>query len=444
MAGDEKLICASAALVEGKAGVRFALASRGGEEKGFAVRHGGQACAFVNSCPHIGTELDWQPGEFFEESGLYLVCSTHGALFEPRTGFCVAGPCLWSLGSSTLEVREHERWPGISVERQAMTDAGPPQWERAVLEKVALKALDEQRRARQWSALFKLLWFIFAFLVLAAWLGWVGRPGKGTLDPSSSGKHTALVELEGVIAADGRHFGRQDQQGVAARVQGQRHAGRRASHQQPRRQSRAIGRHQRRDAPPSHQVSGYAALRGGAGPVCLGRLLRRRGRGQDLRGQGEPRGLHRRDHLELRLHGRHGQAGRRASRIHRGQQQGHARPLRTRESGAARAHPEDARRDPPAVHQHGAPGARQAPEGNARDVLRPHLDGRKERGARARGRVRKPRLRGARGDQGREGGRLHGARLVHRAAFRSPRHALRPRRSPGPLADTASRPATVH
>ena len=58
-----------------------------------------------------------------------------------------------------------------------------PQWERAVLEKVALKALEEQRRARQWSALFKLLWFIFAFLVLAAWLGWVGRPSKGALDP---------------------------------------------------------------------------------------------------------------------------------------------------------------------------------------------------------------------------------------------------------------------
>jgi nitrite reductase/ring-hydroxylating ferredoxin subunit len=38
-------------------------------------------------------ELDWQPGEFFEDSGLYLVCSTHGAIFEPSTGLCVAGPC---------------------------------------------------------------------------------------------------------------------------------------------------------------------------------------------------------------------------------------------------------------------------------------------------------------------------------------------------------------
>ena len=33
-----------------------------------------------------------------------------------------------------------------------MTDPGPPVWERAALEKVALQAIQEQRRARQWSA----------------------------------------------------------------------------------------------------------------------------------------------------------------------------------------------------------------------------------------------------------------------------------------------------
>ena len=83
-----------------------------------------------------------------------------------------------------------------------MTDAGPPQWERAVLERIALKAIDEQRRARQWGALFKLLWFLFAFLLFAAWMGWVGRPDKDSV--ASSGKHTALVELEGIIAPGGK------------------------------------------------------------------------------------------------------------------------------------------------------------------------------------------------------------------------------------------------
>jgi len=106
MADDARLICPSGALAEGARGVRFTLLAQGGEEKGFAVRHGGAVCAFVNRCPHMGTELDWQPGEFFEESGLYLVCSTHGAIFEPSTGFCVAGPCR---GASLEPVQVRER-----------------------------------------------------------------------------------------------------------------------------------------------------------------------------------------------------------------------------------------------------------------------------------------------------------------------------------------------
>lgn len=82
-----------------------------------------------------------------------------------------------------------------------MSDPNPPLWERAVLERVALKAIEEQRRARQWSALFKLLWFIFAFLVLSAWLGWIGRPDREVV---TAGRHTALVDLEGVIAPEGK------------------------------------------------------------------------------------------------------------------------------------------------------------------------------------------------------------------------------------------------
>ena len=93
MADDERLICASDALAEHGPGVRFPLRTWNGEEKGFVVRHGGRACAYVNQCPHAGTELDWQPGEFFDIAGVYLVCATHGALFEPGSGLCVAGPC---------------------------------------------------------------------------------------------------------------------------------------------------------------------------------------------------------------------------------------------------------------------------------------------------------------------------------------------------------------
>ena len=80
-----------------------------------------------------------------------------------------------------------------------MTDPAPPNWERAVLEKLALKALEEQRRARQWGALFRLLWFTLAFLIVAAWLGWIGR---GDRDSVSAGRHTALVDLKGVIGLE--------------------------------------------------------------------------------------------------------------------------------------------------------------------------------------------------------------------------------------------------
>jgi nitrite reductase/ring-hydroxylating ferredoxin subunit len=94
MADGPRLICASAELAEGGSGVRFELEPGAHfTPGGFAVRAFGSVRAYVNRCPHAGSELDWSPGEFFDDSGLYLVCSTHGALFEPGSGRCVAGPC---------------------------------------------------------------------------------------------------------------------------------------------------------------------------------------------------------------------------------------------------------------------------------------------------------------------------------------------------------------
>ena len=86
-----------------------------------------------------------------------------------------------------------------------MTDPNQPNWERTVLEKVALKAIDEQRRARQWGVLFKLLWFTFAFLVLAALLGWIGRPDieggytGGNRYPTFDFDDPALASVERIL-----------------------------------------------------------------------------------------------------------------------------------------------------------------------------------------------------------------------------------------------------
>ncbi|MBI5920142.1 MAG: S49 family peptidase [Betaproteobacteria bacterium] len=74
-----------------------------------------------------------------------------------------------------------------------------PNWERNILEKIALEGLVEQRRARRWGIFFKLLGFAYLTLLLVMVLDW-----GGSTDKLGDGvKHTALVQLTGVIQAKG-------------------------------------------------------------------------------------------------------------------------------------------------------------------------------------------------------------------------------------------------
>ncbi len=93
MAEAERLICPRQTLADGGLAKRFALEVGGRTLPAFVVAYHGEVFGYVNSCPHRGTELDWQAGEVFDDAGLYLVCATHGALFEPDSGRCVGGPC---------------------------------------------------------------------------------------------------------------------------------------------------------------------------------------------------------------------------------------------------------------------------------------------------------------------------------------------------------------
>lgn len=86
-------ICLSSELDDGGQGVRFQVVADGEVQPAFVVRHGGQARAYVNRCRHIGLELDIARGRFFDNRGEHLICATHGALYDPLTGACVAGPC---------------------------------------------------------------------------------------------------------------------------------------------------------------------------------------------------------------------------------------------------------------------------------------------------------------------------------------------------------------
>jgi nitrite reductase/ring-hydroxylating ferredoxin subunit len=89
----EQVICRSDALEEGGGGVRFTVLHGGREVPAFVVRYSGAAHAYENRCAHVPVQLDWEPGVFFDHSGLHLVCATHGATYEPETGRCIAGPC---------------------------------------------------------------------------------------------------------------------------------------------------------------------------------------------------------------------------------------------------------------------------------------------------------------------------------------------------------------
>ena len=66
------------------------------------------------------------------------------------------------------------------------------QWERGLLEKLATEALKEQKRARRWGIFWKVLTFAYITVVIVLAIDWKGGDSKG-------GKHTALVEISGII-----------------------------------------------------------------------------------------------------------------------------------------------------------------------------------------------------------------------------------------------------
>ncbi len=53
-------------------------------------------------------ELDWLEGAFFDADRQLLMCSTHGALYDPATGYCVGGACVGHGGLRALDVVEQD------------------------------------------------------------------------------------------------------------------------------------------------------------------------------------------------------------------------------------------------------------------------------------------------------------------------------------------------
>lgn len=93
-------------------------------------------------------------------------------------------------GSASSEFASNNQKSGASMKEENSD------WERDVINRLAFASLNEQRRTRRWGIFFKSLMFVYLFAILfylpSEW-------DSGTITP---GKHTALVDIEGVIAAN--------------------------------------------------------------------------------------------------------------------------------------------------------------------------------------------------------------------------------------------------
>jgi len=86
-------LCASAELEESGLGHVFDVLLWGSRARAFALRFEGRVVAYMNRCAHVPTEMDWQPGQFLDLDRRFILCQVHGAVYEPTTGRCIAGPC---------------------------------------------------------------------------------------------------------------------------------------------------------------------------------------------------------------------------------------------------------------------------------------------------------------------------------------------------------------
>lgn len=106
VAPQPQALCSTRMLRDGGLAVPFDVNYAGQTCRAFAICFEGQFYAYLNRCTHVAMELDWQPNRFFDTSGQWLLCASHGAAYEPTTGACRGGPCRGGLISIALTVHQ--------------------------------------------------------------------------------------------------------------------------------------------------------------------------------------------------------------------------------------------------------------------------------------------------------------------------------------------------
>lgn len=86
-------LCRSDELADKGDAFVFDVLYRGEPATAFVLRFEGQVRAYLNRCAHVAAEMDWQPGKFLDSDREFILCSIHGASYDPRNGRCAGGPC---------------------------------------------------------------------------------------------------------------------------------------------------------------------------------------------------------------------------------------------------------------------------------------------------------------------------------------------------------------
>jgi nitrite reductase/ring-hydroxylating ferredoxin subunit len=127
-AGAGEPLCASAELAERGRAFVWDVLQYGRPARAFVLRIDGQPRAYLNRCVHVPTEMDWQEGQFLDMDQRFILCSIHGATYDPVDGRCVGGPC--GRGRLTpLSVQERDGqltwYPSRDIEPVSFDPPGP-------------------------------------------------------------------------------------------------------------------------------------------------------------------------------------------------------------------------------------------------------------------------------------------------------------------------------